>query len=856
MPPWRSKGAGGARGSKASAAKRTVKGKQRAAHRRPPARLLAKRRAPKSTIERRAEIAGRNRRLLHGSLAAVGVVALTALSVAFLLDDFGNDGASTLTQAQVAQPEPQQKVTVQPDAPVEASVVAPSIDEPQAPTSEETELASAPVTADSIVAPSAPPPAAADASEEPAAAEVETDPPAVEADEAAAPTAQEPVAETAPTTAASEAIVTAGFEADGVSAAEPPAASDASGPQKPAQELVETQTDQEAEPEPELAKEATVDAEVVEAVPEETGADEVLEIEAAEPVAPQAETTASPATDVAVEPALVGPAETEPAEQSVAETPALTDAERTSLALAADLQPDSPFERLPEPALEPTPEVIARPAVTESAAVEPAVLPAVAKQALAEVDSLAEEVEKVLVEPVRLSELLPEAVQNSMTAVEPDRSVADSAAATPGDVEPDSPAVAHNEPPAEAAAVPAEEVASKVEIDVPPVTETEPLAIEAEVPVPDLEPEPILEDGEPLVAELVPAGEAREPLAEAEAPLVELVETTAEPAAAAAPSILATPRSDDPIPAGPLSSEPAIQMASLTPTRRPTTLQNSSEELESLPRPLRRPAGQYAALVQPEPTAPATTNGTADWQHFAVPTNLGPDRGPMIALVIDDLGLNRPKTWRTIELPAPLTLAFLTYATGLPEMTSAARARGHELIVHMPMEPLNPRENPGRYALITEQTGERVAKRLDWGLSRFEGYVGINNHMGSRFTAWPAGMEVVMREMRRRGLLFLDSLTNYESVGGDLAERFDVPYALRDIFLDNEAENANAIRRQLEKLESIALEKSYAVGIGHPYPETLNVLTEWLPAVRERGFHLVPISAVVRHRSELAATTE
>ena len=332
---------------------------------------------------------------------------------------------------------------------------------------------------------------------------------------------------------------------------------------------------------------------------------------------------------------------------------------------------------------------------------------------------------------------------------------------------------------------------------------------------------------------------------------VEVIEepSDAAPRTEEPPSILAEPPPYDPIPAEPLPSEQPAQIASLSSDLLPNPT----------PLPTRRPTIRQLSALQPSAASPTVAaqpaEGLARWQQFAAAA-AGPERGPMIALVIDDLGLNRPKTWRTIELPAPLTLAFLTYAPGLPEMTSAARLRGHELIVHIPMQPIDPRDNPGRNPLVTEETRERLAQRLIWGLGRFDGYVGINNHMGSRFTAWPEGMAVVMKEMRRRGLLFLDSLTTYDSVGGQVAERYGVPFAERDIFLDNQAEDAGAIRRQLDKLEATALERGYAVGIGHPYPNTLDVLSHWLPRVWARGLRLVPISAVVRHRIELAAKSD
>ena len=112
-----------------------------------------------------------------------------------------------------------------------------------------------------------------------------------------------------------------------------------------------------------------------------------------------------------------------------------------------------------------------------------------------------------------------------------------------------------------------------------------------------------------------------------------------------------------------------------------------------------------------------------------------------------------------------------------------------------------------------------------------------------------------MDELRRRGLLFLDSITSSRSVGAETAGRFGVPFAERDVFLDNDWTDREAIRGQLAQLESIARRRGYAVGIGHPHPTTLEVLADWLPEARARGLALVPISAIVRHRIGVAQKT-
>lgn len=242
------------------------------------------------------------------------------------------------------------------------------------------------------------------------------------------------------------------------------------------------------------------------------------------------------------------------------------------------------------------------------------------------------------------------------------------------------------------------------------------------------------------------------------------------------------------------------------------------------------------------------------WQRHAVAGGAPAADGPVIALVIDDLGLNRPNTRRTIALPGPLTLAFLTYAKGLPAFAEAARRAGHELMVHVPMAPLDPRYDPGPNALDAGFDRKELARRLDWAFSRFDGYVGISNHMGSGFTTSVPGMAQVMMELRARGLLYFDSLTVPATVGAAVADRLGVPFAKRDVFIDNDPDDRDSIRRQLAQLERIALKTGRAIGIAHPHDATIEELAAWLPAVQARGIRLVPISAVVHQPSGVAVT--
>jgi polysaccharide deacetylase 2 family uncharacterized protein YibQ len=123
--------------------------------------------------------------------------------------------------------------------------------------------------------------------------------------------------------------------------------------------------------------------------------------------------------------------------------------------------------------------------------------------------------------------------------------------------------------------------------------------------------------------------------------------------------------------------------------------------------------------------------------------------------------------------------------------------------------------------------------------------------MGSLFTSNLMGMEVVMRELKRRGLLFLDSRTSRNTVGASIARVHKVPFTQRNIFLDNVA-SIPAINKQLELMELLAKKNGHVVAIAHPRDATIQALSEWLPIMAERGFVQVPVSTIVAEQQGLS----
>lgn len=266
--------------------------------------------------------------------------------------------------------------------------------------------------------------------------------------------------------------------------------------------------------------------------------------------------------------------------------------------------------------------------------------------------------------------------------------------------------------------------------------------------------------------------------------------------------------------------------------------------------------GPYVATAIPDARVvaplPSARDGAPPWLAYAVPMTA--DSRPMIAIVIDDLGLDRRRSARIVELRGPLTLSFLPYAQDLPTQTAQGRAKGHELLVHVPMEPVGANYDPGPESNLLKVglTAGEIRARLERDLAQFSGFVGVNNHMGSKFTADRAGMRVALAELHDRGLLFLDSRTSAQSVGAEVAREIGLPFAERNVFLDN-VPSLQAVDDQLEKVEAYARQYGHAIAIGHPHDGTIEALAVWLPTLEAKGFALAPLSAIVKRQATLAA---
>ncbi|NLV23894.1 MAG: hypothetical protein GXY54_03800 [Deltaproteobacteria bacterium] len=216
-----------------------------------------------------------------------------------------------------------------------------------------------------------------------------------------------------------------------------------------------------------------------------------------------------------------------------------------------------------------------------------------------------------------------------------------------------------------------------------------------------------------------------------------------------------------------------------------------------------------------------------------------------VAIIMDDLGRDRQYARQLAKLPLAVTFSILPYEAHAGWTARLAHRSGREVLVHIPMQPRNyPDANPGEGALLVDLPAEELVARLRDHLERVPHAVGGNNHMGSLFVEDGAKMEVVLDVLQRRDLFFVDSLTTPKSTGYMTAKRLKMPVAVRDVFLDN-VQDVDRIGRQIHHLIALAEKKGTAVGICHPYPETLEALRRSVPLFKKKGVDVVAVSRLL-----------
>lgn len=217
---------------------------------------------------------------------------------------------------------------------------------------------------------------------------------------------------------------------------------------------------------------------------------------------------------------------------------------------------------------------------------------------------------------------------------------------------------------------------------------------------------------------------------------------------------------------------------------------------------------------------------------------------PRVAIIIDDLGYDLKLAERFLEMEGTFTFSMLPQGPHTKKISVKAHAKGHEIMLHLPMEPMEfPKVRPGPGALLAEMTPDELLAQLDADLAGIPHVKGVNNHMGSRLSTLAPQMRQIFSRLKSRGLYYVDSRTTSDTVSRPSAERLHLQFAERDIFIDH-FQDADFIRKQLARLVKRAYAQGYAIGIAHPHPLTVEMMQKGLPELRKK-VTLVPASKVV-----------
>lgn len=222
-----------------------------------------------------------------------------------------------------------------------------------------------------------------------------------------------------------------------------------------------------------------------------------------------------------------------------------------------------------------------------------------------------------------------------------------------------------------------------------------------------------------------------------------------------------------------------------------------------------------------------------------------------IAIVVGGLGVSATTTANALsKLPGAVSLAFTPYGNDLDTLVAQAREKGHEILLQVPMEPHDyPDNDPGPQTLLSSLSAEQNVDRLHWLFSRFQGYVGIINFMGARFTASENAMAPVLRELSKRGLIYVDDGSSPRSQAGQIAGANKLPYAKAEVAIDA-VPSAAEIDNALKRLESLARSGVVVVGYSSALPASIDRIAKWAKSAQSRGIVLVPVTAAaVRARS-------
>jgi len=256
------------------------------------------------------------------------------------------------------------------------------------------------------------------------------------------------------------------------------------------------------------------------------------------------------------------------------------------------------------------------------------------------------------------------------------------------------------------------------------------------------------------------------------------------------------------------------------------------------------------SLPDPKPTQPPVITYPMEEYPAEVakpqPPQITPsDHIPKVAIIMDDIGINRKAALHALQLRMPLALAIIPGEAHSTEIMKLAHQQHSEILIHIPMEPISyPKNDPGPLGLFVHQSDAQIERQIDGIIAALPYAIGGNNHMGSKFTQHADKLRPVLLALKQAGLFFVDSLTSKDSVAYQQAQQLGLSCALRDVFLDN-VRQVEPILSQLDRLVTLAHRHGSAIAICHPYPQTIQALQQFIADQQRFDVEIVPISQLV-----------
>jgi len=218
---------------------------------------------------------------------------------------------------------------------------------------------------------------------------------------------------------------------------------------------------------------------------------------------------------------------------------------------------------------------------------------------------------------------------------------------------------------------------------------------------------------------------------------------------------------------------------------------------------------------------------------------------PMAAIVIDDFGYNMNNLDRLFAIKKAVTFSVLPNLPYSKRIARLASSKGYEVILHLPLES-NDRSAPAEASTIkTDMSEKDVLALLDKDIASVPGLRGVSNHQGSKATEDKRSMSIVLSGLKERSLYFFNSLVTDKSICREVAAQYAVPYAERDIFLDNE-NNPEYIEKQMLSLRKMAFKYGSVIAVCHDRKNTIAVLSKMMPELAEEGIRFVYLSEIVK----------